>query len=52
MTRGERPLCKTGEMCVKDEGDRLPGSDNGTRRIPNGKGKGGKSHELANPTVR
>ena len=31
--------------------DKLLGGNNGTRRVLNGKGKGGGSHELANPIV-
>jgi len=51
MTRGKQPLCKAGEMCMEGQRDRIPGGDNGTRRVSNGEGKGGRSHELANTTV-
>jgi len=38
-------------VCIEDQRNRIPGSNNRTRRVPNGKGKGRGSHELANTAV-
>ena len=36
---------------MKGQRNRIPGSNNGTRRVLNRKGKGGRSHKLANTAV-
>ena len=51
MTRGERSLCQTREVRVESKRDRIPKSNNGTRGVLDGTRKGGRSDEMANPTV-